>query len=87
MLNKRVQTLFDQETWQLVHESAINMGVSFGEALRQAANYAFKTKKIHKVKDKKVDLRAELAAIHKDMKPIHLTFKEIKEMAHYGHKY
>ncbi len=87
MLNKRVQTLFDQDTWKLVHESAINMGVSFGEALRQAANYAFKTKKIHQVKDKKVDLRAELATIHKDMKPIHLTFKEIKEMAHYGHKY
>jgi len=87
MLNKRVQTLFDQDTWQLVHESAINMGVSFGEALRQAANYAFKTKKIHQAKDKKVDLRTELAAIHKDMKPVRLSIKEIREMAHYGHKY
>jgi hypothetical protein len=87
MLNKRVQTLFDQATWQLVHESAINMNISFGEALRQAANYAFKTKKIHKVKDKKVDLRAELAAIHKDMKPLHLSFKEIKEMVEYGRRY
>ena len=87
MINKRVQTLFDQETWQLVHESAMNMNVSFGEALRQAATYAFKTNKIHKKNTKKIDLRAELSAIHKDMKPIKLTFKEIKEMAHYGHKY
>ena len=59
MLNKRVQTLFDQNTWQLVHESAMNMNVSFGEALRQAANYAFKTKKIHKTKIKKIDLNSK----------------------------
>ena len=87
MLNKRVQTLFDQEHWQLVHEAVINMNVSFGEALRQAAEYAFKTKKIQRKKMKQIDLTGELKAIHKGMKPMHLTFEEIKEMRDYGRRY
>lgn len=91
MLNKRVQTLFDQATWQLVHESAMNMNVSFGEALRQAANYAFNTNKIHKVKAKKL-LNSRLLAAQKIAKirkslNLHLSIEEILEMRHYGHKY
>lgn len=91
MLNKRVQTLFDQDTWKLVHESAINMGVSFGEALRQAANYAFKTSKLHSRSIKKTRNRRLLAMnkidkIRKKTK-LHLTFEQIKEMTEYGRKY
>lgn len=91
MLNKRVQTLFDQDTWQLVHESAINMNVSFGEALRQAATYAFKTGKIHKSKQNKpINSRLlaaqKIAKIRKSLN-LHLSIEEILEMRHYGHKY
>lgn len=93
MLNKRVQTLFDQATWQLVHESAINMGVSFGEAIRQAANYAFKTKKIHDAKTpKSKSLNKAQKAIQEITKMrkklnIKMSIEEILEMRHYGHKY
>lgn len=91
MLNKRVQTLFDQEHWQLVNEAALFMNVSFGEALRQATSYAYKTKQIHKIKNTKTINKRLLAAqtINKIRKSLqlHLSVKEIREMAHYGHKY
>ncbi|PIS17972.1 hypothetical protein COW38_02980 [Candidatus Collierbacteria bacterium CG17_big_fil_post_rev_8_21_14_2_50_45_7] len=91
MLNKRVQTLFDQDTWQLVHESALNMNVSFGEALRQAANYAFKTNKIHNIQGKKpfnsrLLAAQKIAKIRKSLN-LHLSVEEILAMRHYGHKH
>lgn len=87
MLNKRTQILFDNETWQIIRLAAKTMDVSIGEAVRKAAKYSYKTKKIHQRAYKMSDLRAELAEIHKGMKPLKLTFKEIKEMVEYGRRY
>lgn len=88
MLNQRAQILLDHETKSLLQDAAIAMNVSFGEAIRHAANYTYKTKKQHlKTRKNPSILLAELASIHKTMKPLHLTVEEIKEMAHHGHKY
>ena len=88
MLNQRAQILLDQETKSLLQDAALAMNVSFGEAIRQAANYTYKTKKQH-LKSQKISssLLSELAYIHKTMKPLHLTVEEMKEMAHYDHPY
>lgn len=88
MLNQRAQILLDHETKTLLQDAAIAMNVSFGEAIRKAANYTYKTKKQHlQVRKNPSLLLSELANIHKTMKPLHLTIEEIKEMAHHGHKY
>jgi hypothetical protein len=88
MLNQRAQILLDHETKTLLQDAAAAMNVSFGEAIRHAANYTYKTKK-HHLKTSKTPSRllSELASIHKTMKPLHLTIEQIKEMAHHGHKY
>lgn len=88
MLNQRAQILLDHETKALLQDAAAAMNVSFGEAIRHAATYTYKTKKQH-LKTKKVtsSLLSELKNIHKTMKPLSLTVEEIKEMTHHGHKY
>ena len=88
MLNQRAQILLDQETKTLLQDAALAMNVSFGEAIRHAATYTYKTKKQHLKSHKTTSpLLSELSRIHKNMKPLNLTIEEIKEMAHHGHKY
>ena len=88
MLNQRAQILLDHNTKTLLQDAATAMNVSFGEAIRHAANYTYKTKKQHlKTLKTPSTLLSQLASIHKTMKPLHLTVEQIKEMAHHGHKY
>lgn len=88
MLNQRAQILLDLDTKNLLQGAAAAMNVSFSEAIRQAANYTYKTKTQHLKKRKGSSLLlSELADIHKTMKPLHLTVEEIKEMAHHGHNH
>lgn len=88
MLNQRAQILLDHDTKTLLQDAASAMNVSFSEAIRHAATYTYKTKKQHlKTRKTPSALLSELASIHKTMKPLHMTVEEIKEMAHYGHKY
>lgn len=90
MFNQRAQILLDHETKSLIQDAALAMNVSFGEAIRHAANFSYKTKQIHKQKNNTKNSRLEAAAkIQKIRKSLnlHLTVEEIKEMAHHGHKY
>jgi len=89
MLNQRAQILLDLDTKNLLMQAASTMNVSFSEAVRQAANYTYKTKKLHHAKPSKKSqqLIAEITALRKSIKPTNLTVSEIKAMAHYGHKY
>jgi len=91
MLNQRAQILLDHETKTLLQDAALAMNVSFGEAIRHAATYSYKTKKIHRLKSLKsknirIDAATKIAKIRKSLN-LHLSVKEIKEMAHYGHQY
>jgi dimeric dUTPase (all-alpha-NTP-PPase superfamily) len=90
MLNQRAQILLDHETKSLIQDAALAMNVSFGEAIRHAANFSYKTKQIHKqknnIKNSRLDAAAKIQKIRKSLN-LHLTVEEIKEMAHHGHKY
>ena len=91
MLNHRAQILLDLETKTLLQDAALAMNVSFGEAIRHAANFSYKTKQIHKLKSKtpknsRVEAAAKIQKIRQSLN-LHLTVEEIKEMAHHGHKY
>lgn len=90
MLNQRAQILLDHETKSLIQDAALAMNVSFGEAIRHAANFSYKTKQIHKqkkiTKNSRLDAAAKIQKIRKSLN-LHLTIEEIKEMAHHGHKY
>ena len=89
MLNQRAQILLDHETKALLQDAAAAMNVSFGEAIRQAAHYTYKTKKIHhkSAPNKRILANNAITKIRKSLKPSNLTIEEIKAMAHYGHKY
>lgn len=91
MLNQRAQILLDHETKSLLQDAALAMNVSFGEAIRHAATYSYKTKKIHKLKsptkkNPRLEAFQRIVKLRKSLN-LHLSAKEIKEMAHYGHKY
>jgi hypothetical protein len=91
MLNQRAQILLDHETKSLLQDAAATMNVSFGEAIRHAANYSYKTKKIHKqksntTKNSRLEAAKKIVKLRKSLN-LHLSVEEIKEMAHYGHKY
>lgn len=91
MLNQRAQILLDHETKSLLQDAAAAMNVSFGEAIRHAANYSYKTKKIHNLKStSKKNSRLEafnrITKVRKSL-GLQLSVEQIKEMAHHGHKY
>lgn len=91
MLNQRVQILLDLETKSLLQDAATAMNVSFGEAIRHAAKYSYKTKKIHKLvavspKNSRLLAASKISELRKSLN-LHLSIEQIKEMAHNGHKY
>ena len=81
MLNKRVQILFDQTTYDLVSSYANNMNLTFSEALRNVARKTCKTSK--NTTNKRKLAFAKVDKIRQKNK-LHLTFREIRDMIEYG---
>lgn len=83
MLNKRVQILFDQNTYDLVSSYANNMNLSFSAALRHVVEKTCKPQKSTINKRKLAFAKIDKV---RNKNKLHLTFQELKEMIEYGRR-